>query len=59
MMEAIDMKTFGLMAAMGKIEIDNFRERASMGRRGMAKQGRIPTSEVPYGYRRAGVAIPK
>ena len=58
-MEAIDMKTFGLMAAMGKIEIDNFRERVSMGRRGMAKQGRIPTSEVPYGYRRAGVAIPK
>lgn len=51
-MDAIDMKTFGLMAAIGKIEIDSFRERASMGRRGMAKQGRIPTNEIPYGYRR-------
>ena len=50
-MDAIDMKTFGLMAAIGKIELDNFRERASMGKRGMAKQGRIPIHNVPYGYR--------
>ncbi len=50
-MDAIDMKTFGLMAAIGKIELDNFRERASMGKRGMAKQGRIPINNVPYGYR--------
>ena len=50
-MDAIDMKTFGLMAAIGKIELDNFRERASMGKRGTAKQGRIPISNVPYGYR--------
>ncbi len=50
-MDAIDMKTFGLMAAIGKIELDNFRERASMGKRGAAKQGRIPVSNVPYGYR--------
>ena len=50
-MDAIDMKTFGLMAAIGKIELDNFRERASMGKRGSAKQGRIPVSNVPYGYR--------
>ena len=49
-MDAIDMKTFGLMAAIGKIELDNFRERASMGKRGTAKQGRIPVSNVPYGY---------
>ena len=32
-MDSIDMKTFGLMAAIGKIELHNFRERASMGRR--------------------------
>ena len=51
-MDAIDMKTFGLMAAIGKIELDNFRERASMGKRGAAKQGRIPVGSVPYGYRR-------
>ena len=49
-MDAIDMKTFGLMAAIGKIELDNFRERASMGKRGAAKQGRIPVSNVPDGY---------
>ena len=50
-MDSIDMKTFGLMAAIGKIELDNFRERASMGKRGKAKQGRMPNGSVPYGYR--------
>ena len=50
-MDAIDMKTFGLMAAIGKIELDNFRERSSMGKRGSAKQGRIPVNNVPFGYR--------
>ena len=50
-MDAIDMKTFGLMAAIGKIELDNFRERSAMGKRGMAKQGRVPTGGLPYGYR--------
>ena len=50
-MDAIDMKTFGLMAAIGKIELDNFRERSTMGKRGAAKQGRAPTGGLPYGYR--------
>ena len=50
-MDAMDMKTFGLMAAIGKIELDNFRERASLGKRGSAKQGRIPANGIPYGYR--------
>ena len=50
-MDSIDMKTFGLMAAIGKIELDSFRERSSMGKRGAAKMGRIPVSNVPYGYR--------
>ena len=49
--DAIDMKTFGLMAAIGKIELDNFRERSTMGKRGTAKQGRVPTGGLPYGYR--------
>ena len=40
-MDAIDMKALGLMAAIGKIELDNFRDRASMGKRGAAKQGHI------------------
>ena len=50
-MDAIDMKTFGLMAAIGKIELDNFRKRSSLGKRGTAKQGRIPSGGLPYGYR--------
>ena len=50
-MDAIDMRYFGLMAAIGKIEIDNFRERSSMGKRGAAKRGRIPIGGLPYGYR--------
>ena len=50
-MDAIDMKTFGLMAAIGKIELDNFRERSIMGKRGTAKQGRVPTGGLLYGYR--------
>ena len=50
-MDAIDIKTFGLMAAIGKIELDNFRERSSLGKRGTAKQGRFPTGRIPYGYR--------
>ena len=50
-MDAIDLKTFGLMAAIGKIELDNFRERSTMGKRGTAKQGRAPTGGLPYGYR--------
>ena len=58
-MDSIDMKTFGLMAAIGKIELDNFRERASMGRRGMAKQGRVPNAEMPYGYRRDERGVPE
>ena len=38
-MDAIDIKTFGLMAAIGKIELDNFRERSTMGKRGSAQKG--------------------
>ncbi len=58
-MDAIDMKTFGLMAAIGKIELDNFRERSSMGKRGAARQGRIPVNHVPDGYRIAEGRTPE
>ena len=46
-MDAIDMKTFCLMAAIGKIELDNFRERSTLGKRGTAKQGRLPAGGPP------------
>ena len=49
--DTIDMKNFGLMAAIAKMELDNIRERTTMGKRGAAKQGRIPNGAVPYGYR--------
>ena len=49
--DTIDMKTFGLMAAIAKMESDNIRERTTMGKRGAAKQGRIPNGAVAYGYR--------
>ena len=49
--DSIDMKMFGVMAVIAKIELDNIRERTSMGRRGKAKQGRMPNGSVPYGYR--------
>ena len=50
-MDAVDVKTFGLMTVIGKIELDNFRERSTMGKRGAAKQERAPTGRLPYGYR--------
>ena len=46
-MDAIDMKTFGLMAAIGKIELDNLRERSTMGKRGATKQGRSAHRQTP------------
>jgi site-specific DNA recombinase len=49
--DTIGMKTFAIYAAVGKIELDNFRERATLGKRGAAKRGRLPVGSVPYGYR--------
>ena len=49
--DTIDQKTFAIYAAVGKIEIDNFKERATLGKRGAAKRGRIPSGTLPYGYR--------
>ena len=49
--EAYQINLEAVMDAIGKIELDNFRERATMGKRGTAKQGRIPSNGVPFGYR--------
>ena len=48
--EPFSMATFGLMAAIGKVELDSFRERARMGKRGAAKAGKAPIGSVPFGY---------
>ena len=50
-MDTIDMKYFALMVGLAKIELDNIRERTTMGKRGAAKQGWMPSGSVPYGYR--------
>ena len=47
--DSIDLNTFGLMAAVGKIELENIRERARMGVRGRATKGKI-TGTPKYGY---------
>ena len=44
-----DMLAF--LAVQGKMELDGIRERTAMGRRGVAKSGRVPIRNVPYGYR--------
>ena len=49
--DTLDMKTFGIYAAVGKMEIDNFRERAMLGKRGIAKRGKMPVGSLAYGYR--------
>ena len=46
-LDAIDMKTFGLMAAIGKIELDNFRERSTMGKRGLPSRDGCPPAACP------------
>ena len=46
-MDAIDMKTFGLMAAIGKIELDNFRERSTLGKRGRPSRDGFPWAASP------------
>ena len=38
------------LAMVGKMELDALRERTTMGRRGAARNGRVPTNRVPYGY---------
>ena len=48
-MDAIDMKTFGLMAAIGKIELDNFRERSTMASAARPSRAGCPPERPPTG----------
>jgi DNA invertase Pin-like site-specific DNA recombinase len=51
--ENFDRKMLGIKAAMGKIELDNIRERMVMGRRVRLERGEVPGGDqVKYGYRK-------
>ena len=49
--DTIDVGTFGILAAVGKIELDSIRQRVSMGIRGRAKRGKAP-SHIRFGYKK-------
>jgi site-specific DNA recombinase len=50
--DVIDLNTFTLMAAVGRIELENLRQRAQMGRKGRVQRGHV-LGKVVYGYRRS------
>lgn len=49
--DTIDLKTFGILAAVGKIELENLKERVIMGHRGRARKGLVE-ARVKYGFTR-------
>ena len=50
--EPFDRRYAGLMAEVAAIEREAFAERSAMGKRGVARQGKIPAGRPLYGYRR-------
>lgn len=51
--ETFDRKMVGVKAAVGKIEVDNIRERTMMGRKARLEKGQLPGgNQVKYGYKR-------
>ena len=51
--DTIDLNTFALLAVVGKIELDNIRERVRMGMRGKASRGAV-SGKPRFGYRNDG-----
>ena len=49
--DSIDVRSFQLWAAIASMERESIKERTRLGRFGAAKQGKMPTGSVPYGYR--------
>jgi DNA invertase Pin-like site-specific DNA recombinase len=49
--EQVDQRYLGLFASVGKIELDNIRERTMNMRRAYARQGKVKNGAVRYGYR--------
>jgi len=55
--DIIDLKTFGILAVVGKIELENIRERCQMGYRGQVSRGKI-TGTAKFGYTiKAGLPV--
>jgi len=55
--DMIDLKTLALYAAVGKMELDNLKERVRMGHHGRAMKGK-PNNIVAYGYTRNEQGFP-
>jgi DNA invertase Pin-like site-specific DNA recombinase len=49
--ERVDQRYLGLFASVGKIELDNIRERTTAMRRAYARKGKVMNGAVRYGYR--------
>lgn len=48
--ETFDRSMLEIKAALGKIELENIRERMIMGRRARLKRGKVPGGPIRYGY---------
>ena len=48
--QELSKNMLSLVGVVGKMEIDALKERTAMGRRGAARNGRVPVHNVPYGY---------
>ena len=48
--QLVSKESLALPGVIGKMENDQMRERTTKGRRDAARQGRVPTGSLPYGY---------
>ena len=48
--QELSKNMLSLVGVVGKMETDALKERTAMGRRGAARNGRVPIHNVPYGY---------
>jgi site-specific DNA recombinase len=51
--ENFDRKMLGIKASIGKLEIDNIKDRMIMGRRVRLERGELPGGPTKYGYRKS------
>ena len=48
--QPLDKKMLGLWAWLAELEIENFKERSRMGKRGVALKGKVVCRSAPFGY---------